>query len=245
VTPVFAALFAVLIKRESATYGKAGGIALSVAGSLCMVFGSPAPANSSGSNNTLGIILILIQATCIAATIVAQKPILSRVSILAFNFWTFAYGAIGHTIIGAYFIAVQDWENTPALTIPAMLWTIIGATIGAYLLFTYATKHLPASVASLGVCLQGVFSPLFGMIVFGEIITVLQVLGGIAIAGGIVAVVIARRNEQPTSNTVLAETTTGADNESASDYVKFNDQNTHEDEHSDEPTATTPKISAL
>ena len=112
-----------------------------------------------------------------------------------FTFYLFLYGGLGHVIIGAFFLPGVDWAHMPLEIIPIILYVVIVASFIAFSLFVYATNHLPASISSLGITCQSVFSPTLGAIFLGEVVSWVHVVGAVAIAAGIVIVVIAKGRE--------------------------------------------------
>ena len=112
-----------------------------------------------------------------------------------FTFYLFLYGGLGHIVVGSFFATSVDWAHIPLEIIPIILYVVVVASFIAFSLFVYATNHLPASISSLGITCQSVFSPVLGAIFLGEVVNWENVVGGVAIAAGIVIVVVAKGRE--------------------------------------------------
>ena len=113
-----------------------------------------------------------------------------------FTFYLFLYGGVGHVIVGSFFLPSMDWANLPLqLFFPILLYVVVVASFIAFSLFVFATNHLPASISSLGITCQSVFSPTLGAIFLGEVVSWENVVGGVAIFAGIVIVVVAKGRE--------------------------------------------------
>lgn len=112
-----------------------------------------------------------------------------------FTFYLFLYGGLGHVIVGAPFLPSVDWAHLPLQIIPIILYVVVVASFIAFSLFVFATNHLPASISSLGITCQSLFSPTLGALFLGEVVSWENVVGGVAIAAGIVIVVVAKGRE--------------------------------------------------
>ena len=198
VTPIFTTMLALMLKREKATILKMSGIGLAIIGAFLMVLAESevASSESSGRDPMMGTILLFIQAILTAVSIIIQKPMLSAgFSTHTFTFYLFLYGGVFHAIVGCFFVSSIDWSHLPLTFIPIVLYTFFFTSFIAYSCFVYATKHLPASLSSLGIILQSFFSPLLGAIFLNEVINYIDVLGGIAIIAGIAVVVWDKHRE--------------------------------------------------
>jgi drug/metabolite transporter (DMT)-like permease len=218
--PVFAALMAIMLKRESASYIKFGGITCAVVGTLCIVIGETylipteelddqsALSSGQGGSSTaqanhnvtpgrrlVGIGCFMLQCFLFAVYLLVQKPLLHRIPTITMTFYTFLFGIPWTTAVAAYFTTQMDWTALPAMWFVSMIYTIAMASVAGFLFFSYATKHLPASTSSMGVTLQPLFSSLLGAIFLGEILTYMHVLGGLFLIAGMGLVVYSRVRE--------------------------------------------------
>jgi drug/metabolite transporter (DMT)-like permease len=229
--PVFTTLLAIALKREGVSRIKIVGIVIAITGSLVMVFGGGGGGgdDTTDSNYPLGAFFFIIQCACTSVYIIIQKPMFAEgVDVRTFTFYLFLYGGVGHVLIGSFFLPSVAWSDLPLTLIPILLYVILIATFAAFSLFVFATNNLPASVSSLGITLQSFFSPLLGAIFLGEVITVVDVMGGIAIVIGIVIVVWAKGKEGKEAKALTEEwmEKEGVDDGSDSDDPEL----THDDD---------------
>jgi hypothetical protein len=112
-----------------------------------------------------------------------------------FTFSLLLYGGCGHVLIGAFFLPSVPWASLPVTLLPVLVYAVVIATFASWSLSVFATTNLPASVSSLGITLQSFFSPLLGAIFLGEVVTWVDVMGGMFIVVGIVVVVWAKGRE--------------------------------------------------
>jgi len=142
-----------------------------------------------------GILLFVISCFIFALYLLIQKPMLDRVPPMTVTFYTFLLGIPGTCCVSAYFLTQMEWRNLPLEWYGAMAYTVMFASIGGFILFAHATKHLPASTSSMGVTLQPFFSSLLGATLLGEILTSMHIVGGLFLIAGLAIVIISRQRE--------------------------------------------------
>lgn len=219
--PVFAACMAIVLKREQGGWLKMSGIACAVVGTVCIVVGetyysSPKAADDNSSplasgngggapidateevnpgRRLLGIGCFMLQCFLFAIYLLIQKPLLARIPTTTITFYTFLFAIPGTSVIAAYFAANMDWAALPPMWYVSIAYTVAFASIGGFLLFSYATRHLPASASSMGVTLQPLTSSLLGAIFLGELLTWAHALGGLFLIAGLAIVIYSRHRE--------------------------------------------------
>ena len=194
--PVFTSVLAIALKREGVSTLKVAGICVAVLGSALMVVGSTGETSAESPHTALGALCFLVQCLTTSVYIIIQKPMFAHgVATHTFTFYLFLYGGVGHVIVGAFFLPSVDWAHMPLQIFPILLYVVVVASFIAFSLFVYATNHLPASISSLGITCQSVFSPTLGALFLGETVNWENVVGGVAIAAGIVIVVLAKGRE--------------------------------------------------
>jgi drug/metabolite transporter (DMT)-like permease len=223
--PVFAAFMSILLGREKSSWGKVCGIGCAILGTLCIVLGEtyllpasaspsdedPSSALTSGggsasangndlhdvspAHRVLGLLCFTLQTFLFAVYMLLQKPLLARLPTLTITFYTFFFGQVGASLVGGYFVAQIDWAHLPIMWFVSVAYTILFSTVAGFLLFGYATKHLPATAASTGITLQPLFSSVLGAIVLGDVITYMHIVGGLFLIAGLIIVIRARSKE--------------------------------------------------
>ena len=183
--PVATLLIAILMHRERATAGKITGIALSMAGVLWLL-------GHSGFTLSGGILtgdlLTMTNATSYSFFLVISKPILARYSSQAVTALLLGYGAIGISAVGARDLAAADLTKVTASTWGWALFTVVFATVGAYLLNSWALKRVESSLVALFIYVQPLIASSLAVVLLGEKITLpLLVAAGLIFAGVFVA----------------------------------------------------------
>jgi hypothetical protein len=142
----------------------------------------------------------MLQCFLFAIYLILQKPLLARLPTTTITFYTFLFGILPTTTIAAYFCTTMDWTVLPPMWFVSMVYTVLVASIAGFLLFSYATKHLPASASSMGVTLQPFFSSILGATILGEVLTYMHIVGGVFLIGGLSIVLWSRARETAAVN---------------------------------------------
>ena len=164
-----------LSKRFLAAAGASfGGVALVAVGAEGQVAASPA-----------GIGLALLGAATWAVYTVAIAPLMQRYSPYRISAVALLLGAAMLLPTASPQIASQDWS------FPAHLWAIFGVSVVGPLVLTNilwftAIKRVGPSRSSLYANLQPFLGAVIALLVLAERLNALQLVGGLAIAGGIV-----------------------------------------------------------
>ena len=187
-TPIFAALVGLAFGRERLSRRFWLAAAVSFAG-----VGFVAAGSSSGvSGDTRGTLLGVATAATWAGYSVAIAPLMERYSASRISAVVLSLGWVLIAIVGAPQTLEQDyglgWEVWLLLA-----FATLGPLVTTNILWFRSLHRIGASRATLVANLQPFVSAVFALVLLSERMTVLQVLGGILIGGGI----LAARRRQP------------------------------------------------
>jgi len=151
--PVLVLLIAVLLRREKLSAGRLAGIATTLCGVLILT-GRHTPGQETGS--AIGDLLSLCNAASYSLFLVLGKPVFERERTLpattllmsAGTLWLLPVGLPGLVHLRAAEIAPATWGLAAFI--------VLGPTIGAYVLNTYALRRLESSLVAFFVYLQPV-----------------------------------------------------------------------------------------
>ena len=177
--PLVTAIGAAIILRERIARTTVAGLVLCVAGAVLILGSSLRVDPGRLAGDGLGI----VTAVFFGLYMVAVKHARSRLPTSALMFWS--------TLVTAFILLAVSAAAEPRL-LPASLYGLavllglaIVSHVGGQGLLAYALGHLPATFSSLVVFLEAVAAAAFGYMVLGEAITTFQLVGGVAIVGGI------------------------------------------------------------
>jgi drug/metabolite transporter (DMT)-like permease len=180
--PVFTFAIAALVRQERFSLRRGLGTLVALAGVATLFYGKGAELRSE---YLTGNLLMVTNALCYAAYIVAAKPLLQRYPPLVVITWIFLLSA---WLVPIYGIG-QDW--TPADTTQEALlslgYVLIFPTVLAYLLHTFALTHVASTTTAIYIYLQPVIATLAGIWILGEepglhvFVAALGIFGGLAL----------------------------------------------------------------
>jgi drug/metabolite transporter (DMT)-like permease len=180
--PVFTLAIAIMTKQEAATASRIGGIALAAAGALLVVGGE----SIAGSwQSFLGALMIVANCLSYSIYLVISKSGMKRLSARRVVSHMFTVAAVAMLPIAAWPMAHEQWTRISMQTWLAVGLTILGPTVGAYLLQAWALRHADSSVVASYVYVQPVLATLLGVIFLGEKLRVTVVIAGVMISAGV------------------------------------------------------------
>ena len=188
-TPAFAALIGLALGLERLSRKFWIAAAISFAGVGLVALGSGGEVSADG----LGILLGVSTAATWAAYSVAVGPLMQRYSASRISVVALGTAWIGILLVGLPQTADQD------VGVGLKVWVLlVFATLGPLVLTTIlwfrVIHRIGASRATLVANLQPFVAAIFALVLLSESISLLQVLGGILIAGGI----LTARRRSPT-----------------------------------------------
>ena len=179
--PIFVALVAQAFGLERlharhwfATVVSFSGVALVAAG-----------ASSGLSGDLGGILLGLGAAITWAAYSVAMEPLMQRYSPYRISAFMLIAGSIPLLLSSVKQLAEQDWSAIGGLAWACFVYSLFFSLVFTNIMWFTAIDRVGAARASLYANLQPFLGAFFALVVLSEEMGLLQFLGGIVIAGGI------------------------------------------------------------
>lgn len=164
VTPILVLVMSAVLIGERVGLAKAGGVALGALGALALILSS----GGDGKGSTvLGDLYILVNAASFAIYLVMVKPLMMRYGAVPVMAWTFLIGAILVLPFGAEELLAVDWRGLSARELWAMAYVVVGVTFVAYLLNTWALRHVQPGVVGTFIYLQPVLAAMSTLMVGG------------------------------------------------------------------------------
>jgi drug/metabolite transporter (DMT)-like permease len=179
--PIFAAgiSWALGIETMPSSFWLAALMSLGGVGLIALSHGS------SFSADTKGVLLALLTSFSWSAYSVAVAGLMRQYSPFRISAIVLALGWVGLVAVGARQLAAQSF-HLGTLVWFGFAYTVIGPLIVTNILWFKAVDRVGAARATLFGNLQPFFGALFGLLLLGERLTVWEVVGGLAIAAGIV-----------------------------------------------------------
>jgi drug/metabolite transporter (DMT)-like permease len=156
-TPILVLVGSGVLLGERITLRKLNGVAFGMAGALGIIF-VRAP---EGVSSPVGDLFILINAASFAIYLVMVKPLMKKYTAITIMSWSFLVGALLIVPFGAGELAAVRWEELTTAQVGAMAFVVVMVTFVAYLLNTWALRHVEASVVGSFIYVQ----PILAMVI--------------------------------------------------------------------------------
>ncbi|MGO5486644.1 DMT family transporter [Selenomonas montiformis] len=182
-SPAITAFMAVIFVSERLSLLAWGGIVLSFFGALLIISHGSLNVIQTMSFNVGDILFLLAQVAWTTYSLIALK-IMRRMSALQTTGWAGLFGAFivtGYGLVTGQFAPVM---LTPTLWI-AFFYTVIFGGVMAMLFWNIGVHNAGASVTSIFQNITPVVGMIGGVLCFGEVIGIMELLGAAAIFGGV------------------------------------------------------------
>jgi drug/metabolite transporter (DMT)-like permease len=181
-TPFFVGMMSWLVLRRRPRASFWIGLALALAGCLTILSADL----RRGTGSVSGDILALVASVFFAAYLMTTERVRTSMDTL-----TFSTLAIGGSIATLFVLCLV--LRLPLSGYPPHAWLAIAglglvSQLMAYFALVYALGHLPATITSVGLLAQVPCTALLAMLLLGEPLTAVQMLGGVIVLAGIYVV---------------------------------------------------------
>lgn len=180
--PIMTMVAAALFLKERVTVKACIGAVIAMAGVVWLTLESSP--SEDAPNPVLGNFLEVLAMVCATGYTIALKPLTQRYS----PFFLTAMQAVIGTLFYFPLLLLPSTELPKSFEPePAFAIIYLGAfiTLGAYGLYNYGLKYIPANKGTIFVNLIPIFSVILGWLILGETFTLYQLCAGAFIIGGV------------------------------------------------------------
>ena len=185
--PIFTMFFAFFFLKEPITGKKAGGVALSFAGILLLIFNS-VHAGGAAVTSPWGIVLLLVNSLSFSLYLGLFRPVIARYSVVTFMKWSFLFSLLLSLPISARGLVTTDYAQIPVLVRWEIGYLIFFATFVAYFLIPYGQKFIRPTLVSMYSYVQPIIAAVVSISVGMDSLTWQKVLATALVVGGVVLV---------------------------------------------------------
>ena len=173
ITPIVILILSALFLKERITQLKITGIVIGFIGALILTLYGQSP--RAADNVPLGNLLIFLNAVSYSVYVILIKKLTEKYHPFTFIKWLFLFGLILVTPFGFNELQAVQWQSfTPHITF-SVLFVVIGATFGTYLLNPLAIRKLKASTVGIFIYLQPVIAGLFALATGADFIDAIKI----------------------------------------------------------------------
>lgn len=183
ISPILVLIMSAFFLREKITSLKVLGVIFGFTGAIILtVYGKSL---RTADNVPLGNALVMINAISYSVYIILIKKLTDKYHPLTFLKWLFLFGLIMVLPFGYSEVLEIDLQTfTPFVTFE-VLFVIIGATFGTYLLNPLALRHLKASTVTIFIYIQPVIAGFFSILMGSDNLGTLKIVASALIFLGV------------------------------------------------------------
>ena len=197
-SPLFVAIGSAVFLKEKLSRLTLAGIAVAILGGGLIGAGDASLGGASAPNPLLGNLLALVGAISIAPHFLIGRHLRRKLSLLAYISVVYsaaavvlliAVGVTGSPLVGF------DPQSYVYMALLALLPQLVGHTS-----FNWSLGYLPAAYAAIPALGEPIGSTVLALLVLGEVLTPIKLIGGLLTLGGIALMMVSRiRNDQEQS----------------------------------------------
>jgi drug/metabolite transporter (DMT)-like permease len=160
------------------------GILIGFSGAAMLILAS-SDATAAAANPTLGNFLMFVNALSYSFYIILAKKLTAQLPIITLMKWLYLFGFLYITPLGFQQGIAFEWATVPTSAILAVLYVIIFATFGTYMLNIVAIKNLRPSVVAVFIYLQPLLAGIIAIGLGKDSLTWTKVAAAALIFGGV------------------------------------------------------------
>jgi drug/metabolite transporter (DMT)-like permease len=187
-TPILTMIVAAIVLKEPITFKKVGGILVSLAGVLILVFNSVGLGGGASETKPLGIVLVVVNGLTFALYLGIFRPLISKYNVVTFMKWMFLFALL----LSLPFSWGGLMRLDPAAVTPQVGWeiafVIVFATFVAYFLIPLGQKRLRPTLVSMYSYLQPMIAAGVSIAIGMDAFTWQKALAALLVFGGVALV---------------------------------------------------------
>lgn len=185
--PIFTMFFAFVFLKEPITGMKAGGVALSFAGILFLIFNS-VQSGGAAATSPWGVVLLLVNSLSFSLYLGLFRPLIAKYSVVTFMKWSFLFSLLLSLPVSAKGFMTTDFAAIPVNVRWEIGYLVLFATFFAYFLIPYGQKFIRPTLVSMYSYAQPIIAAIVSIWVGVDTLTWQKVLASTLVVGGVVLV---------------------------------------------------------
>ncbi len=183
VVPIIVLILSSIMLNEKITTPKVIGICLGFMGAIVLsVYGK---STQAGDNILLGNFLVFINASSYSIYLIIIKKLTYKYHPFTFIRWLFVFGALFTLPFGFRELTMVNWGSFSPYIWFSVVFVIIAATFGTYILNPLALRHLRASTVSTFLYLQPVIAGIFAIVMGSDSLNTVKLIASALIFAGV------------------------------------------------------------
>ncbi len=170
-TPIMTMFVAAIVLKEPITLKKMGGVLISLAGVLFLIFNSVGLGGGTTETKPIGIVLAILNGFTFALYLGIFRPLISKYSVANFMKWMFLFSSIVALPLNIRGLSEIDLAKMDSSTLWQVGYVIVFATFIAYFLIPVGQKRLRPTLVSMYNYMQPIIATIVSIIIGIDAIT--------------------------------------------------------------------------
>jgi drug/metabolite transporter (DMT)-like permease len=160
--PIIVLVISAFLLSEKITFRKLIGIVFGAIGAISL-FSNGGDFSLLNSSQSLGNLLVLINACSYGIYLVIVKPLMKKYHAMTVISWVFLFGLIFVIPFGQEEFSAIEWSNMPTNIIYAIVFVVVGTTFLAYLFNIIGLRTLNPTTVSTYIYLQPILASIIAI----------------------------------------------------------------------------------
>lgn len=193
-TPIMTMFVAAIFLKEPITWKKAGGVALSFAGVLWLIYQSSHAAVVQ--TRPMGIALTVLNALSFALYLGICRPIISRYSVITLMKWMFLFSIVVSLPFSWNGLMTMNYASVPTDVWWEVGYLIVFATFIAYFLIPIGQQRIRPTLVSMYGYLQPIIAAIVSICIGMDKLTWMKVVAALCVFAGVAIVNKSRAKQE-------------------------------------------------
>lgn len=164
-TPIMTMFVAAIALKEPITGKKIGGVLMSLAGVLLLIFNSVGLGGGASETKPMGIVLTVVNALTFALYLGIFRPLIAKYNVVTFMKWMFLFSMLVALPFNARHLAQVPFGQMESKVLWQVAYVVVCATFVAYFLIPVGQKRLRPTLVSMYNYTQPIIATLISIII--------------------------------------------------------------------------------
>lgn len=164
-TPIMTMVVAAVALKEPVTGKKIGGVLMSLAGVLLLIFNSVGLGGGASETQPMGIVLTIVNALTFALYLGIFRPLIAKYNVVHFMKWMFLFSMLVALPFNARHLVQVPFGQMESKVLWQVAYVVVCATFVAYFLIPVGQKRLRPTLVSMYNYTQPIIATLISIII--------------------------------------------------------------------------------
>ncbi len=185
ISPIFTMFIAAIVLHEPLTWQKAGGVAISLAGILFLIFNNAFSAGGVVESKLSGILLMVLNCLSFSLYLGVFRPVIEKYAVVTFMKWIFLFSFLMSIPFSFSELMVIQWNSIPTIQLWELSYLIVFATFFSYYLIPFGQKRIRPTLVSMYSYIQPIIATVISIIIGMDMLTWQKVIATALVFSGV------------------------------------------------------------